>query len=178
MTVRALAQEQLAALRAEPLTYPRDAVAAAGPPPPGYRHFEKSVRLRRRDFEGAARDLLGWRVQDRAGLQVRASGTAGTPGTVVELRLGVGQLGVRIPCRVVEVIDEPDRRGFAYGSLPGHPESGEERFLLERQPDGGIRFSVAAVSRHASLLARLGGPVSRWVQDGMTRRYLHSLDRL
>ncbi|WP_374968954.1 DUF1990 family protein [Terrabacter sp. BE26] len=178
MTVKPLGQEQSAALRAEPLTYPRDAVAEAGPPPPGYRHFERSVRLQRRDFEGAARDLAAWRAHDRAGLQVRASGTAARLGTVVELRLGVGRLGVRIPCRVVEVFEEPDRRGFAYGTLPGHPESGEERFVLERQPDGTIRFTVAAVSRHASPLARLGGPVSRWVQDGMTRRYLHALDRM
>ena len=29
---------------------------------------------------------------------------------------------VRAPCRVVYVVDEPDRRGFAYGTLPGHPE--------------------------------------------------------
>lgn len=177
MTVRPLSEERAAALRAAHLTYP-GSVTVGETPPSGYRHFEKSLRLRRRDFEGAARDLLAWRVQDRAGLQVRASGTAARPGTVVELRLGVGRLGVSIPCRVVHVVDEPDRRGFAYGTLPGHPESGEERFVLERQPDGSIRFTVAAVSRHASLLARLGGPVSGLIQDGMIRRYLHALDRL
>ncbi|MDQ2845676.1 MAG: DUF1990 family protein [Actinomycetota bacterium] len=25
-------------------------------------------------------------------------------------------------CRVASVVDEPDTRGFSYGSLPGHPE--------------------------------------------------------
>ncbi|GAA1975775.1 hypothetical protein GCM10009817_14950 [Terrabacter lapilli] len=182
MTVRSLSPEQSAVLRAAPLTYPRGAMEGSArdgtPPPAGYRHFEESVRLRRRDFGGAARDLLGWRVHDRAGLRVHASGTAGHFDTVVELHLGVGPLGVRIPCRVVDVIDEPDRTGFAYGTLPGHPESGEERFVLDREPDGSIVFTISAFSRHATLLARLGGPVSRVVQDGMTRRYLRALDRL
>lgn len=177
MTVRPLSPQRSTALRATPLTYSRSAMNGAHPPT-GFRCFEESVPLHRRDFEAAARDLLGWRVHDRAGLRVHASGTAAHLDTVVELRLGVGPLAIRIPCRVVEVIDEPDRKGFAYGTLPGHPESGEERFVLDRQPDGSIRFTIVAVSQHATLLARLGGPVSRAVQDGMTRRYLRALDRL
>jgi uncharacterized protein (UPF0548 family) len=32
-----------------------------------------------------------------------------------------------VPCRVVYVVDEPRRAGFAYGTLPGHPEIGGER---------------------------------------------------
>lgn len=177
MTVSALSEERTAALRAASLTYPREEMSPDGAPA-GYRRVEESARLRRRDLEGAARDLFAWRVHDRAGLRVHASGTAAHPGTVVELRLGAGPLGIRIPCRVVEVVDEPDRKGFAYGTLPGHPESGEEWFLLEREPDGSIRFTVTAFSRPASLLARLGGPVSRVVQDGVTGRYLRALDQL
>lgn len=176
MTVEPLGEQRAAALRAAPLTYPR--LESWEDAPPGYRHLEESLRLRRRDLDGAARDLFAWRVHERAGLGVHASGTAAQPDAVVELRLGAGPLGIRIPCRVVEVVDEPDRKGFAYGTLPGHPESGEERFVLDRQPDGSIRFTVAAVSRHASALARLGGPVSRVVQEQMTRRYLRALDRL
>jgi Domain of unknown function (DUF1990) len=37
------------------------------------------------------------------------------------------------PCRVVCVVDEAgptSKFGFAYGTLPGHVESGEERFLI------------------------------------------------
>jgi uncharacterized protein (UPF0548 family) len=70
------------------------------------------------------------------------------------------------------VIEEPDRRGFVYGTLPGHPESGEESFVLVRQSDGAVIFTVEATSRPASLLARLGGPVTRWVQAVATDRYL------
>ncbi|GAA2167730.1 DUF1990 family protein [Humibacillus xanthopallidus] len=73
---------------------------------------------------------------------------------------------------------EPRRRGFAYATLQGHPESGEERFVLDHDIDGDIRFTVTAVSRPASQLARLGGPISRAVQGRMTQRYLAALDRL
>ncbi|HEV8560641.1 MAG TPA: DUF1990 family protein [Actinophytocola sp.] len=45
------------------------------------------------------------------------------------------------PGRVVHVVEEEHRRGFAYGTLPGHPECGEEAFLLERHADGTVTCS-------------------------------------
>lgn len=158
-------------LRAAPLTYERPGT------PAGFAHFSRSVALRRGDLDGAAADLLGWRVHERSGLVVRASGPA-EEGTVVEMRLGAGPASVRIPCRVVAVVDEPGRRGFSYGTLPGHPECGEEEFLLERTADGSLRFTVSAFSRPATRLARAGGPVTGLVQRWMTRRYLRAPDRL
>jgi uncharacterized protein (UPF0548 family) len=77
---------------------------------------------------------------------------------------------------VLHVIDECDRAGFAYGTLPGHPESGEELFLLERDAERQLRFTISAYSRPASRLARAGGPVTRWVQDMVMERYLDALD--
>ncbi len=94
------------------------------------------------------------------------------------MTLGIGRAGLRIPCRVVAVIDEPDRQGFSYGTLPGHPECGEELFVVERQPDGTLEFVVTAFSRPASLLARAGGPATRWAQRAMTDRYLRALDQI
>jgi uncharacterized protein (UPF0548 family) len=177
MAVRSLSEERAAALRAADLTYPRD-VVVADRPPPGYHALEVSRCLRRRDFDAAVTDLMGWRVHDRAGLRVRASEPFAELESVVELRLGAGWLGIRIPCRVVEVFDEPGKRGFAYGTLPGHPERGEERFVLERHADGSLRFTVSAVSRPGSSAARLGGPVARAGQRWMARRYVAALDRL
>jgi uncharacterized protein (UPF0548 family) len=77
----------------------------------------------------------------------------------------------------VHVIDEPTRQGFAYGTLPGHPERGEEAFVLDRHGDGSVSFTVTAFSRPATLLAKLGGPVGHLVQNLMTDRYLGSLSR-
>jgi uncharacterized protein (UPF0548 family) len=76
----------------------------------------------------------------------------------------------------VYVIDEPRRRGFAYGTLPGHPECGEEAFLLERHDDGRVTFTIIAFSRPAHALAKLAGPLVRRIQDAITGRYLRALD--
>jgi uncharacterized protein (UPF0548 family) len=96
-------------------------------------------------------------------------------GAVLVMRFGWGPLGLSIPCRVVYLINEPNRCGFAYGTLPSHPEAGEELFLLERGHDGSISFTIRAFSRPATALARLCGPVSRAVQRAMTRRYLRAI---
>ena len=146
--------------------------------PPGFNHLSHSATLSRRDFDETARDLLEWRVHSRAGLQVQASDIPLRRDSVVLLRWGLGALSLRIPCRVLEVVEEPRRRGFTYGTLPGHPEAGEERFLLEHLDDGRILFTITAFSRPASALAKLGGPISRAAQTFMTQRYLHALDRL
>ena len=71
-------------------------------------------------------------------------------------------------------MDEPDRYGFAYGTLPGHPERGEEAFVVERDKTGAV-FKIIVFSRPAELLARLGGPVTRRIQRTATKRYLDGL---
>lgn len=145
-------------------------------PPPGFAWFERSAKLARRDFEAAVEDLFMWRLHERAGLRVGVSEAPLRANTVVLMRLGAGPASLRIPCRVVYVVEEPALRGFAYGTLPGHPEAGEERFLLQHHDDGSIELTISAFSRPASRLARLGGPLSRAAQHVMTGRYLRALD--
>ena len=83
--------------------------------------------------------------------------------------LGIWATGV---CRIVEVIDEPDRFGFSYGTLPHHPEEGEEMFAVRDNGDGSVTYRVAAFSRPAGIVTRLIGPLGRIIQRFMTRRYL------
>lgn len=145
--------------------------------PAGYRITNVTRRLPPgTDFDQAARALLTWQVHARAGLAVAASDQRVTPGGVVRLRLGVGRLALVAPCRVVYLIDEPHRRGFAYGTLPGHPECGEESFVLDRGGDA-MTFTITAFSRPASTLAKLAGPFGALVQDIATRRYLNAIVR-
>lgn len=178
MTVCRLDPASAEALRAAPVTYRSDQPTGGQPGDggTGFHRFAATRVLARRDFDEAVRELFGWQLQSRAGLRVAASEPVAEVGTVVSMSLGVGPLALRIPCRVVGVVDEPGRRGFAYATLPGHPECGEEWFVLEQTPDGRVRLTVSAVSRPATLLARVGGPVSRAVQQWMTRRYLRVLD--
>jgi uncharacterized protein (UPF0548 family) len=78
------------------------------------------------------------------------------------------------PVRIVYLIDEADRKGFAYGTLPGHPERGEESFVLERQGAQTV-IQITAFSSPAEFLVRLGQPLARVIQTATTRRYLKAL---
>jgi uncharacterized protein (UPF0548 family) len=79
------------------------------------------------------------------------------------------------PCRLVYVTDEPSRFGFAYGTLPGHPEKGEEAFHVVLGGDGAVSAEIVAFSRPNDLPTRLAGPVGRAIQVVATRRYLDGI---
>ena len=162
-----------------PFTYAEVGATRTGDLPAGYDHVSRDevIGSGREAFDRAAAAVFRWTAQRGAGLRVRASGPASTPGTVVLMTAGLPRLGLDIPCRVVWVVDEPDRRGFAYGTLPGHPESGEESFVVSLQPDGEVRYELAAFSRLATPLARLGAPVSKQVQSFALDRYVVAMRR-
>lgn len=97
------------------------------------------------------------------------------PGDSAWLGIPVGPLRFRFPARVVYVVDEPNRRGFAYGTLPGHAERGEEAFLVQRGDDGAVSVVIRAFSRPAHLGWWLVGPALRIAQAVFTARYLRAL---
>lgn len=139
----------MASMDQRALTYAAVGCTRTGVVPAGFDELRRSRRVGRgwADFERAADALLTWQMHRRAGLAVTASHERVETGAVAELRLGVGRLGLRAPVRVVDVVDEPTRRGFAYGTLPGHPESGEESFVVELGETGDVTLTITAVSR-------------------------------
>jgi uncharacterized protein (UPF0548 family) len=72
-------------------------------------------------------------------------------------------------CRIVYVIDEPLKFGFAYGTLPDHVEAGEERFIIEWLEDGTVWYDVFAFSRPRHVLARIANPAVRGLQSKFRR---------
>ena len=164
---------KLADLSALPLTYP-DVGATAGAMPAGYRHVRAAGRIGsgRARFDQAAAAVVRYGMLRGAGLKVDATTEVAQVGADV-----LGRLGPFLaPCRVVYVIDEPDRRGFAYGSLPGHAVRGEEMFAVRYDPsEDSVHAEVAAFSTPATWWSRLGSPVLRLSQDLITRRYLHAV---
>ncbi len=108
---------------------------------------------------------------------MRASGSAGTTGAVVVLTAGLPRFGYDIACRVVWARTEGDERGFAYGTLPGHPESGEECFLVRLTPKGDVVYEILVFFRLASPAARLAGPLSLLLQRAATGRYVTAIRR-
>ncbi|AEV85765.1 hypothetical protein ACWT_4743 [Actinoplanes sp. SE50] len=167
-------------LGAASLTYREVGATRAESMPEGYGHVTRDVRLGDGPevFRRAGAALLGWRMHEEAGLTVVHADGRAAAGVNVVLRVGGSLIGLAIPCRVVYAVDEPDRCGFAYGTLPGHPETGEEAFMLAVTGTGEVRFRVRAFSRPASLMARVGGPVTRLVQQYATDRYVTALRRL
>ncbi|MGZ0712232.1 DUF1990 family protein (plasmid) [Coraliomargarita sp. W4R53] len=153
--------------------------ATAGELPSGYHHLraERVVGKGRQAFEQAADDLLAGRVQRRAGAAIRLSDEPLREGTQVEMRLRVGPLVFNAPCVVVWAERTADYCGFAYGTLPGHPERGEERFELQLMPSGEVVLRITAFSAPARWFTRLGGPAGRLVQKRMTSRYLGALEQ-
>ena len=173
---RLLTEPEVVGLRQANLTY-AEVGRTRDHMPDGYHHLRRRavVGTGRDRFEEAAGALLGWNMHRRAGLSVRASGESVSEGAVAVLRLGRGPIGVHAPVRVVYVVGEPRRKGFAYGTLPGHPESGEEAFTVELHDGGEVTFTISAFSRPSTLLARAGAPISRMVQERVTNRYLRSV---
>jgi uncharacterized protein (UPF0548 family) len=71
--------------------------------------------------------------------------------------------------RIVYVVDEPKRFAYAIGTLPGHVEKGEERFMLEWLPDDSVHYDLFAFSKPQHVFVYLGYPVARQLQKKFAR---------
>ncbi|MGA6203227.1 DUF1990 family protein [Nocardia testacea] len=154
--------------------------ATRGELPPGYRHLRvrRPIAAGEAEFRRLGAALLRYRIQRGLGILREAGTPVAEPGTAVTVRLGIGRFGLRAPCRVVYVLDGPDRIGFAYGTLPGHPMSGEELFAVEYDEGSGVVYGVVtAFSRPASRYMRLGGPLAVPAQRAAATAYLAVLRR-
>ena len=103
----------------------------------------------------------------------------GTPyivnGMTATLRIPFGPFTITAPARVVYVLDEINRAGFAYGTMKGHPASGEESFIVEMRDDGSVWLTIRAFSRAGTWYYRLVWPILRRQQRKLTKRYLRAL---
>lgn len=84
-------------------------------------------------------------------------------------------------CRIVYTVDESSdvaRFGFANGTLPGHVQSGEERFLIEwDRATNRVCYDILAFSRPHHFSAKLGYPVVRRCQKRFGRESAEALFR-
>ncbi len=179
LTTRARRVALLDRLRDAELTY-AEVGATAGWLPPDAQPLRRTVAIGRGDrvFTRAADAIVGWRMHHLAGLDVVASTPTAQIGTTVVVTFVRGlPVGLSAPCRVIDVVDTGNRRGFTYGTLPGHPVSGEERFEVSRDPDGTVRLHLVAFSRHATAVTRALGPAATLGQRLVTHRYVQAVRR-
>ncbi len=103
----------------------------------------------------------------------------GTPyisnGMTAQLKIPMGPFTVTAPLRVVYLIEEANRVGFAYGTMRGHPESGEESFIVEMHDDDSVWLTIRAFSRPSTWYYWLAYPILRLQQARFTKRYLRAL---
>lgn len=158
-------------------TYDEIGATSSTSRPAGFHHFAAERRLGAGNevFARAVTALRQWTPQKGAGLSLIADGPVAAGATVA--MAAPLPLGFAIAtCRVVYVEEDIDHFAFAYGTLPVHPECGEERFEISRA-DGAVIFRIRAFSRPRQLTARLAGPMGRWMQARATGRYLDAMER-
>jgi uncharacterized protein (UPF0548 family) len=170
-------EQLLARCQNDRLTYEPLGGSLGGATPAGFTRRAWSTTLTSSDaFARAAAALASWAMHERAGFAVRCDGPIAVRTNVaISAPLPVGYADVT--CRIVAVVDEPDRSGFAYGTLSVHPEQGEEAFIVSRTGTG-LQFDITAVSRHRHPLARLAPAIADRMQASAAQRYLHSMEDL
>jgi uncharacterized protein (UPF0548 family) len=162
------------------LTYAEVGATRHGPLPPGYRHMRHRALIGHgADVMRTATDgLLEWRMHRTAGARITSSALRVRLGARVEVSLGIGPLRLVAPCLIVWTEDSERRAGFGYGTLPGHPASGEECFVIERDDEDAVWFTVTAFSRPARWTMRLAGPAASLLQRAYARACGRALRRL
>lgn len=149
--------------------------ASAATPPAGFVVDRTRIQLGEGEavYESASAALRRWDHFRLGWVDVWSPETPIEAGEVVAVMgraLGLWWLNC---CRIVYVVNEtgPIRKfGFAYGTLPGHVESGEERFVIEwNQGDNSVWYDILAFSRPSQVLIRLGSPIVRRMQKRFGR---------
>ncbi len=134
-------------------------------------------------YRRVAQGILTWELQRRSGLLVRTEPDVVIPGARVVSGFGIGPFRINAPCEVVWVRrpvpgDGPQSAGFGYGTLPGHPERGEEAFEVEIDARNRVLLKITAFSRHSNWFYTAGGLVARAAQRHITSRYVEGARQL
>lgn len=160
-----------------PFTYGDVGASRSPGAPDGYVADHNRVRLGEGEeaFHRAIAAVREWRMFDLGWANVFPSESpieADAMVAVVARPFGVWSVN---PCRIVYVVNEERRFGFAYGTLPGHAARGEERFTVEwREDDDSIHYDIFAFSR-PGLVMRLGRPFARGFQRRFARDSLRAM---
>jgi len=175
-TFRKPTRETIDALRDQchdvPFNYPAvgSSQVAGSTPPPGYCQDQIKIELGRGQatFERARIAIQQWEMFPRSMVELFWPTVPVTQGSVVAVLFrGYGFWSLN-PARIVYTVDETgqiDRYGFAYGTLPGHLESGEERFCVSwDHATDRVHYQIDVFSRPNHWFVWLGYPLARLEQ--------------
>ena len=154
--------------------------ATATTPPARYVVDHTRIRLGHGEqvFHRAKIGLKGWNQFALGWLHAFPPDTPIYPGNVVAVvarTMGVWFLNA---AKIVYVVDEQRQFGFAYGTLPGHVEAGEERFLIEWAENDSVWYDILAFSQPRHSLTKIGYPCVRRLQKRFGRESAAAMVRL
>lgn len=164
----------------QPFSYDMPGATCKETPPRNYNVDHNRVQLgsRAHVFKQACEALRQWQMFDMPWIQLCWPNTPIEVHSTVALLVSHAGFWSLNPCRIVYVIDEHgarERYGFAYGTLPGHAERGEERFTVEfRSDDSSVWYDIYAFSR-PRLAARLAYPYARMLQRRFARDSMNAM---
>ncbi len=152
--------------KGESHSYPEVGASKASEFPPGYDHDLNEVRIGqgRADFEAGVEALKHWKMFPAAWTKVLPSPIEWEAGKEVAVMFRLFGVWWWNSCRIVYVIDEPSKKGFAYGTLQSHVEKGEEIFFVEMDADGSVWYRVQAFSQPNFILTKIFKPIARIYQ--------------
>jgi uncharacterized protein (UPF0548 family) len=145
------------------LSYPHDA-SMDHPLAQGFLidHHEARLGTGSAVFQRAAAALEHWTMFALWARVVRRRTVGQAAGEGVAMVVRLAGLCWINPCRILHRCDALRSHGFAYGTLPGHAECGEEQFIVEWRNDDSVWYVIRAFSRPQHPLAWIGFPVTRW----------------
>lgn len=119
-------------------------------------------------FEKAVKSLKNWKMFETGWTQICPKTSPIEKNEIVAVlvnHFGFWSLNATKIVYLLEEKGEIEKRGFAYGTLAEHGESGEERFSIEyHRKDESVWYDLLAFSKPNYFLAKIGYPVSRYLQ--------------
>jgi uncharacterized protein (UPF0548 family) len=158
-------------------SYPEEGATRDGGRPAGYAVDRNRIQLGTGGevFERAKKAVRDWRMFSLEWVKLCWPFKKIQPGVMVAVVAQHFGFWSVHAARIVYVIDEPRRFGFAYGTLGDHAEKGEERFLVEWREDDSVWYEISSFSRPNHWLVWLAYPITRSLQARFARESLRAM---
>jgi uncharacterized protein (UPF0548 family) len=156
-------EDFLASQKELPFSY-NEVGASQAKIPPGYpiNHHRIQIGSGADAFARAKEAIQSWTMYKLSWTRLYPFDAPIAVGEVVCVVVNHGFCWSANPCRIIYVLEESgevEKFGFAFGTLPGHSEEGEERFTIEwRHADDSVWYELLAFARPHHILAKIGSP--------------------
>jgi len=154
--------------------------ATRGTLPRGYNHDHNRITLGEGGeiFRRAVGALRSWHMLELGWVHLFERNTPITVGANVALAIRHFGFWSLNASRILYVLEEDRRFGFAYGTLRDHAEQGEERFCIEWDLETNfVYYDILAFSRPRHWIVKLGKPLARMLQKRFVRDSKSTIQR-